>query len=169
MRINWRGWKLPPVIMKRIVLSVVLLVIFTLCSCKSVSVVSKKETSDSNSSDNSLVGEKLVESNIRPDTILLPLNGESRKIQDVGSMTGSSQGPAFQTLGTEVKEDLVETKEDSQNLVVVPLEYNKVQTMELFLSSILGKTFALALAFILGALTGLPLWNWISKKLPWSR
>jgi len=36
-------------------------------------------------------------------------------------------------------------------------------------SSILGTIFYSVVIFIVGALIGTPLWNWVKTKLPWSK
>jgi hypothetical protein len=38
-----------------------------------------------------------------------------------------------------------------------------------FLSSAVGTAFYTIVVFIAGALIGGPLWNWISKMLPWNK
>jgi hypothetical protein len=38
-----------------------------------------------------------------------------------------------------------------------------------FLSSTLGTAFYTVVVFIAGALLGTPLWNWVTKKLPWNK
>lgn len=38
-----------------------------------------------------------------------------------------------------------------------------------FLSSAVGTVFYTIVVFIAGALLGVPLWNWASKKLPWNK
>jgi len=37
------------------------------------------------------------------------------------------------------------------------------------LSNTLGTVFFSIVVFVLGALVGVPLWNWINKKLPWNK
>jgi hypothetical protein len=40
--------------------------------------------------------------------------------------------------------------------------------MELLFSSTLGTIFYTLVVFTAGALIGVPLWDWISQKLPWN-
>ena len=36
------------------------------------------------------------------------------------------------------------------------------------ISGFFGTTFGLVVVFVAGALIGLPLWSWVSKKFPWN-
>lgn len=44
-----------------------------------------------------------------------------------------------------------------------------MEDFNLMLSSVLGTVFYSFTMFVLGALVGAPLWNWVSKKLPWNK
>ena len=46
--------------------------------------------------------------------------------------------------------------------------HKKEKNMELLFSSALGTVFYTAVVFVAGALIGVPLWNWVNKKLPWN-
>jgi hypothetical protein len=37
------------------------------------------------------------------------------------------------------------------------------------LNSVLGTVFYSVVVFVAGALLGTPLWNWITKQLPWNK
>lgn len=41
--------------------------------------------------------------------------------------------------------------------------------LTLVLSSTLGTVFYSIVVFVVGALIGEPLWNWVNKKLPWNK
>lgn len=41
--------------------------------------------------------------------------------------------------------------------------------MDIVLSTALGTVFYSFTVFVAGALIGAPLWNWVNKKLPWSK
>ncbi len=41
--------------------------------------------------------------------------------------------------------------------------------MEFNLDSALGTVFFTVVVFVAGALIGAPLWNWVSKMLPWNK
>ena len=41
--------------------------------------------------------------------------------------------------------------------------------MEMIISGGIGTIFFTGIIFIAGALIGVPLWNWIKAKMPWSK
>lgn len=45
------------------------------------------------------------------------------------------------------------------------MELNELS--QVFSSTTLDNIFYTIVIFVMGALNGIPLWNWISKKLPW--
>jgi hypothetical protein len=44
-----------------------------------------------------------------------------------------------------------------------------MQDLQLVFSSALGTVFYSVTVFVLGALIGTPLWNWVNAKLPWNK